>query len=273
MNIEEYISSGILEAYVLGDLTSAERAEVEKNLSLYPELVVELRAIEEMQETLLMKSGVSPKASIRERIFDQIDDTQNNGALSPELDSTGNDQSISLRTWKLAAAAAFAIAVMSSFLAYNYWQKWRSTSQDLIALQAQNERIAQDYNQVNNKLSQFERDLAVLQNPDFTKVLMSGTPNAPEAQASVFWNPETSELFLQVQKMKALASDQQYQLWAIIDGKPVDAGVFDATVEGLMKMKSIGKGATTFAVTIEPRGGKPSPTLETMQVAGNVEKS
>ena len=33
MNVEEYISSGILEAYALGDLTVAERKEVEKNLS------------------------------------------------------------------------------------------------------------------------------------------------------------------------------------------------------------------------------------------------
>jgi hypothetical protein len=37
-------------------------------------------------------------------------------------------------------------------------------------------------------------------------------------------------------------------------------------------MKAIQSGAATFAVTIEPRGGKASPTLETMQVAGNVIK-
>jgi hypothetical protein len=52
----------------------------------------------------------------------------------------------------------------------------------------------------------------------------------------------------------------------------VDAGVFDNNKAGLVKMKDIAPGAATFAVTIEPRGGKQSPTLETMQVAGNVIK-
>jgi hypothetical protein len=37
-------------------------------------------------------------------------------------------------------------------------------------------------------------------------------------------------------------------------------------------MKDIESGASMFAVTVEPLGGKPSPTLETMQVAGPVSK-
>jgi anti-sigma-K factor RskA len=73
--------------------------------------------------------------------------------------------------------------------------------------------------------------------------------------------------------MKQLAQENQYQLWAIIDGKPVDAGVFDGNLAGLVKMKEIPSGAKTFAVTIEPRGGNASPTLEKMQVVGNVVKA
>ena len=71
--------------------------------------------------------------------------------------------------------------------------------------------------------------------------------------------------------MPAAPQGMQYQLWAIVDGKPVDAGVFDVATSGLLKMKTL-DGAVAFAVTIEPRGGRPSPTLETMQVIGNVLK-
>ena len=35
-------------------------------------------------------------------------------------------------------------------------------------------------------------------------------------------------------------------------------------------MKDIGQEVAAFAVTIEQRGGSTSPTLDTMQVAGNV---
>jgi len=90
--------------------------------------------------------------------------------------------------------------------------------------------------------------------------------------AYVYWNGSTQEVYLDIQNMKELAQENQYQLWAIIDGKPVDAGVFDGNLTGLVKMKGIGTGAAAFAVTIEPRGGKASPTLETMQVVGNVVK-
>ena len=57
---------------------------------------------------------------------------------------------------------------------------------------------------------------------------------------------------------------------SIIDGKPVDAGVFDVGADGLLKMKSITGNAVAYAVTIEPKGGSESPSLETMQVYGEV---
>jgi anti-sigma-K factor RskA len=137
---------------------------------------------------------------------------------------------------------------------------------------AQNQRIGQEYNQVNERLNKIETDLKVMDDPDFKRVVMKGTPNSPQSLASVYWNENSKEVYLSIQNMKELARENQYQLWAIIDGKPVDAGVFDGNVAGLLKMKNIGTGAVTFAVTIESRGGKPSPNLQTMQVAGNVDK-
>ena len=47
MNIKEYISSGVLESYVLGELSAEERVDVEKKLLLYPELKKVLTLIEE----------------------------------------------------------------------------------------------------------------------------------------------------------------------------------------------------------------------------------
>jgi len=71
-----------------------------------------------------------------------------------------------------------------------------------------------------------------------------------------------------------LSPEYQYQLWAMIDNQPIDLGIFEGgLVEGLIKMKDIGMGATVFTVTVEPRGGSETPSMETMQVAGNVELS
>lgn len=75
-------------------------------------------------------------------------------------------------------------------------------------------------------------------------------------------------------KMGLPKNDQahQYQLWALVNGKPVDLGVFDVkadTTHILLKMKEIGS-AQAFAVTLEKRGGVASPTMDQMIVMGGV---
>ena len=268
MNIHDYIATGILEAYALGELSERERAAVEKNLAQYPELREELASVEETQEKLLMDAAVAPKASIKANLFAQIDQTASPKAKVVAMPSS----SPSIRIWKYAAAASVTIALIASFQAYYYWNKWRASETSLTELTAQNQRMAEDYNRVNQHLDKMENDLKVVNNPAFKRVMMMGTPNAPQSMAYVYWNESSKEVYLSIQSLKQLSKDNQYQLWAIIDGKPVDAGVFDGDVAGLLKMKDIASGAAAFAVTIEPRGGKTTPSLETMQVMGNVVK-
>jgi len=69
-------------------------------------------------------------------------------------------------------------------------------------------------------------------------------------------------------KMDSLPGDKQYQLWAIVDGKPVSAGLIE-DCNGLCKMTNVPK-ASMFAITIEPKGGSAAPHLEAMVVAGAV---
>ncbi len=267
MNIQEYISSGILEAYALGELSTAEQAEVEKNLAQYTELKQELLLIEETQEKFLLKSAIQPHASVREDLFKKI------GVKKPEgkeVSMPVRDSNINL--WKYTAAASVAIALVTSYLAYNYYGKWRNTENNLSELIAQNQQMARDYNTVNQRLDKIETDIKVIDNPAFNRIVMKGTENSPDAMAYVYWNENSKEVYLSIQNMKTLAQENQYQLWAIVDGKPVDAGVFDGNLTGLLKMKDLG-GAAAFAVTVEPRGGKPAPSLKTMQVIGNVVKS
>ena len=266
MNIKDYISSGILEAYLLGDLSEQERHEVEHNLSLYPELRTELAAIEETQEMLLMKAAIQPRAAVKKLLFDKIDQQSDSSRKEAKVVSFPSSN------WKYAVAASIAIALVSSYLAYDYRSKWLDAQNNLSELVAQNQRVAQDYNQVNQRLDKIQNDLNIIDNPAFKRVVLKGTPNAPEAMASVYWNESTNEVYVSIQEMKELAQEKQFQLWAQIDGKMVDAGVFDYSKAGLAKMKQVAKGATAFGVTIEPRGGKETPTLETIQVFGTVTK-
>lgn len=272
MNIEEYISSGILEAYALGSLSSEEMKEVEAMLAKYPEIKAELNSIELAFEDMAMASAQAPKRDLKASILDMIEEEAPVVKPQPQAVPKPEPKVVQMQpspVWKYAVAASVSLAIVSGYLAFDYRAKWQNSSQAYAQLLANNSQMAEQYNQVNQQLGNLENDLAVLTNPDFRRIDMAGTENAKDSYASVFWNQATQALYLNINSLKELAQDQQYQLWAIVDGVPVDAGVFDWNAEGLIRMKNMSKSAA-FAVTIEPRGGSENPSLELMQVIGNV---
>jgi anti-sigma-K factor RskA len=101
-------------------------------------------------------------------------------------------------------------------------------------------------------------------------VTMPGTKSFPSSLATVYWNKSSKQVFLLANNLPQPAAGKQYQLWAIVDGKPVDMGVFDSntgTADLLQKMKSVDN-AEMFAITLENKGGSPVPTMDQMYVAG-----
>ncbi len=244
----------------MGDLSLSDRQEVEKNLAQYPELREEVKQIEETQEAFLQRAATAPRAKLREQILSLVENKKETKAVS-----------LVPSYWRLAAAASITVGLFVSYLAYDYRDKWLKTVVALNGMVDENQQIAQNYNIVNQKLDKIEQDFSVIENSAFTKVVMKGTDNNPNALASVYWNPTSQEAYLSIQTLREISSDNQFQLWAIVDGKPVDMGVFDENFLGLLKMKSVA-GAQAFAVTIEPRGGKETPSLETMQVVGTISK-
>ena len=67
--------------------------------------------------------------------------------------------------------------------------------------------------------------------------------------------------------LPAAPADRQYQLWAMVNGKPVDMGIIskDSVFNAMKQVQN----ATAFAITLEPLGGKPAPTGD-MLVLGSV---
>ena len=122
------------------------------------------------------------------------------------------------------------------------------------------------------RLQDFEQTLNLIRDPAMVVVKMPGVPNSPSPSslATVYWDSRSRDVYLMINNLPLPAGDKQYQLWALVDGKPVDAGVFDVKdALSLVKMKNIPK-AQGFAITLEKRGGSPAPTLDAMYVMGKV---
>jgi anti-sigma-K factor RskA len=107
---------------------------------------------------------------------------------------------------------------------------------------------------------QREGDLAALK----ITALSSLLKNSPQALAVAVWSDQKQAGILKVEKLPALAPDQDYQLW-VVDPQypnPVDGGVFvvdaqtgDASIQFHSKQRV--NAVNAFAVTLERKGGVP----------------
>jgi len=73
MNINDYISSGILEQYVLGDISPQEKQEVECMSHIYPELQEELLKLQITLEGLALENAIEVPLHVKKNIFEQIE--------------------------------------------------------------------------------------------------------------------------------------------------------------------------------------------------------
>ena len=57
-------------------------------------------------------------------------------------------------------------------------------------------------------------------------ITLKGVEKHPESKATVFWDQKTKEVYLNAESLPKAPKGMQYQLWAIADGKPVNAGMY-----------------------------------------------
>lgn len=72
MNLQEYISSGIIESYVLNQISDEERTELEAMATKHPEIKAEIRAVEEVLVAYAMAHSKTPPPDMKQQIFSKI---------------------------------------------------------------------------------------------------------------------------------------------------------------------------------------------------------
>ena len=72
MNVQDYISSGIVESYVLGLASHEEQAEFERMCGQYPEVLAARTNFEIAMEHQAMQNSVAPPPALKQQIKDLI---------------------------------------------------------------------------------------------------------------------------------------------------------------------------------------------------------
>lgn len=253
--------SGLLELYATGISSPEETEIVEGILVQFPELRDELTEIEMSLESYAQAQAIEPPSSVKQKLLNHIFHANqiNENEVAPVLELSRQRRNIPLFI-KLLVAASIILLIGSIIFNYVYYHKYINTNQELqVARQTieqqskSNEAMSADLNVVTNKYAQ--------------PVVLRGTPRAPDALAKIFWLKNTGQVYVDPSNLPKAPEGKQYQLWAIVDGKPVDGGMIQTEkgVYQIQKMKSFGK-AEAFAITLEKTGGSPVPTMEEMFV-------
>jgi anti-sigma-K factor RskA len=270
VNVQEYILSGIIESYVLGIASPEDSAEFELMCAAHSEVRAARNSFELQLEERLLEQKLDPPRELKSRIFSEIG--MEKDEKSPRV-LLGKPKLVPrIGFAKYIAAASLLLLAGSVGLNFYLLEQYKKTiAQNKELVEAQNQ-VAGTNHTLQTKLSTYENALSLIKNPLMAIVKMPGVPSspAPSSMATVYWNTSSKDVYLLVNQLPKPLPDKEYQLWAIVDGKPVDAGVFDLD-EGVsfVKLKTIPK-AEAFAITLEKKGGSTTPTMEAMYVMGKV---
>lgn len=242
--------------YVLGSLDEVTSARVVAHLAGCPQCRAEVAAVSQTFDAIGRSvDDAEPPAALRARIA-AIARVPPQPVREPSRRSAG--------VWiPFAAAVITAVAL---------WQ-WQGARQEIVALQDRIAELQVDAQQLavaRASLAQLEAQVRtmthqaqVLRASDMLAYTLDAHDPARGAHARAYVSHKDGMVFT-ADGLPPLPSGKVYQLWIIVDGKPVSVGVFmpDATgnVYAVMDTPPISVMPTRVAVTLEPAGGLPQPS-------------
>jgi anti-sigma-K factor RskA len=267
VNIKEYISSGIVESYVLGLASDEERREFEQLCTQYPELVEARTQFELALEKQAMDDAVAPPAHFKDKIWSAIRQqttvSKTSKLITMEPTTTRRNSGS-----KWAVAASIILLLGASYFAYTFYTQKQDLEKANKDLQAQITERDSTIAKINGMIGGDPKGMV---GKDVVVVNLVATQK--KSTADIYWDSTSANVYMVVRNMPKLPNDKQYQLWAMIDGKPKDLGLFDGGNEKvILKMNNTQK-ADAFAITIENRGNTGGPTLDSLQSLKAMDKT
>ncbi len=269
MNINEYIQSGIIETVVMGLADDKDVAELQQLRLQHPEVEEYAYQCELWLEQTAMQQATAAPAAGKNNFLQAISnisaDEQGVQKNIPAIEPLTTTKPKNVSIFKYLSAAAIILLIASAAVNIYLYQKYTKVNEAYADLNNLNTQLAQQNKQQQTQLTAYTKSAEIFSSPDYIKVPMAGKENYT---ATVFWNKKTAAVYLVANQLPAAPSGKQYQLWALVDGKPVDAGVLQ-DCDNICTAKNISE-AQAFAITLENAGGSPTPNLEQLYVLGKI---
>ena len=244
----------------MDQLSPAEKAQVEGYLIAYPQLRDDLREIERSLEFLARSTSRPAPPGLKDKILNEISN------VTPRKTKGPSSNGISLLATRTILALLLTLGILLT--AFFYWQKSKQVTHLEHILIAQRDSCQQNQQQLTTQLQLLQQ----LTFPDNKILPFQATPGFASTDLYLHHNAASKRNFIQVRELPAITANQSYQLWSLKpDLAPIPLDVFEMPENGLLEVR-YEEGTQTYAITIEPKGGRNTPTLEnligTVTIAG-----
>ena len=154
-----------------------------------------------------------------------------------------------------AIAAVLAVVALVFSLVW-LWQENRTTQQRLA-------RLSAELIKTKEQLTREREAIALLTSPGARMAELAGTNVAPAAHAMIAYD-KNGHAMLMAQGLPDAPKGMGYQLWFIVDNKPMPGKIFQIgpSGEGMLRDEVPAEAlkAAVFAITLEPETGVKAPT-------------
>ncbi|MEM7086218.1 MAG: anti-sigma factor [Bacteroidota bacterium] len=249
MDKNAIIESGMLERYLLGELSHAESLQLEAILQEDAELRSLYEEMESDFEKMARENAIQPPAKVKQQLMEKvIGDTT---PVIPLNENRANKQ-------YLAIAASFAL--LFGVTAIWLYTQLNKTQESIELVRTQNSELKNELELVMENYDDIVGWYETINDPNAVQFILKGNDKSPNAKAISYVNHANKTVVLNAKELPTLDADHDYQLWADVAGEMIDMGVIPKNTP-MIAMKYIDK-AESFNITIEPAGGNDHPTVE-----------
>jgi len=249
-DLYSFLESGLLEKYVIGDTSDEENNTVENYISKSPEVKSKYELLQDNLEIISELSAVpAPKDSLN-FIMDSIDE-------SKVIHIHHKPKRVSV--WFSIAASAAAI-LFAATAAFFFLQNQKLMDENQVVVDEIFD-LRSDIQDTNSKLESVMQQFMRLNNPETEKYIIRGNKRAKNLKTVAYINPKEKTSMIEVVSLPQLPEEQCYQMWAQLQDKMVNLGILDAASRDLKSIPYT-ENALAFEITIEPKGGNETATVE-----------
>ncbi|WP_298760741.1 RNA polymerase subunit sigma-70 [uncultured Psychroserpens sp.] len=240
--LHTFFQSGLLDKYILDEISASERLKVEQFIETYPEVESEYLRLQDNLEILAKVDAVEAPKFVLDNIKNELEEK-----ATPVITL---EKPRRRTPWYSIAASIVAL-----LFAGGYYMKYQQNQELIKENQVVVDEIfdlRSDIEDNNKKLDNLMRQFMKLNNPETEKYVLRGNARAKDLKTVAYINAIEKTSMIDVISLPQLSEDQFIHLWAEMEDHFVSLGILDPSQKNMQSVPYM-ENALGLSITIGPK--------------------